>query len=81
MTSILISYNLESNKKYLAEEEINTCLQFLYCPTKPATSRNEPMTCCVGLIEGTRRVPLYRPGVWRGWRVTGNLSQEEWAQY
>ena len=53
------------------------------------TSNKESTTCCVGLNDRTgqdrtgqdRTSASSRPGVWRGWRATGDQSQDEWAQY
>lgn len=62
------------NKKYTSLEDLKVC-RF---GDKTST---ETLTCCVGFNWWDRLSASSRPGVWRGWRVMGNQSQDEWAQY
>lgn len=45
------------------------------------TCNTQTLTCCVGFNWWDRLSASSRPGVWRGRRVMGNQSQDEWAQY
>lgn len=54
-----------------------------YCfrQQRQQTCNTETLTCRVGFNWWDRLSASSRPGVWRGWRVMGNQSQDEWAQY
>lgn len=41
----------------------------------------ETLTCCVGFNWWDRYSASFWRGVWRGWWVMGNQSQDEWSQY
>lgn len=54
---------------------------FLFQWQYQQTCNMEALTCCLGFNWWDRLSAFSRPRVWRGWRVMGNQSQDEWAQY
>lgn len=58
-------------------EKKKRCSLFLNDLTKPESSNKDDVTSCWGSSQGATSSS---PWVWRGRRVTGDQSQDEWAQ-